>query len=401
MSKRTYSRRNMSMMPETQNDANRKRPKPNTHASTSISSQLSPTVNTKMPPKSSKHRGPVSIPADEMDLDDDSSQPNKLAGALNTMKNKSVMQPTNRSIYGSREGFDSYMQQHNSENKSTNGAANKSRLRKNSFDRMQDSTDDDRKQAGGGPSTIKSRNSQPIVTDDESLEVSQESAKVSKITYIPKTYKATKSVPPRRNVQGQRIAAESKEHELWNDNQENSRFLRLPKDVRNQIYDLAFGGDTIVINYTNYETVEDNEEVKIVPRFKYHCSVFDKLINPFRLGKLDFSRSVSRNFTQLAGVSRQIYHETKNFPYSFNQWAFESHFIMFNFLALEKRLSRAQRMQIRRILLPNQLPHENLLQHMPALEKVYVLQDIYSRGWYKVVGEGKNVKLVKDSSYRG
>lgn len=70
---------------------------------------------------------------------------------------------------------------------------------------------------------------------------------------------------------------------------------------------------------------------------------------------------------------------------------------MFNFLFMERRLSRQQLDAITKLVLPDALPQPNMLVYLRNLERVFIAfeQDDKAKGWYRVVREeGEEPKLV-------
>lgn len=180
-------------------------------------------------------------------------------------------------------------------------------------------------------------------------------------------------------------------------NQSKSPFLRLPKEVRTQIYEYTLGGNTIIIGYETYRTVENAPESdRVIPMFKYCCAVYSQRdVNPFQK-QLPFI-NVTYNFTPLNNICRQLYNETATLPYTLNTLAFSTHNTMFNFLFLEQRLSREQRDAIKSITLQDALPMSNLLTFMQNLQRVVLVDDLAgnAKGTYKVIRvKGKTPKLL-------
>jgi hypothetical protein len=235
-------------------------------------------------------------------------------------------------------------------------------------------------------------------------------------------------------------------NDRWTTNQKDSLFLRLPGEVRNTIYQYALGGKTINIQYETYRTTYKFDKVqKVTPVFKYHwyvtaceglqgdvlvrfatlvaiypkspaalfpkdrehtltlyraiCSTVyhKKPANPFS-GVSQPYKKVSTSFTPLNNICRQLYHETAALPYKLNMFGFDSHNIMFNFLVMEKRLSRQQLEAITQIVLPNEVPGSNMLGLLRSLEKVWCADDENgkAKGWHYVVRqEGEKPKLQR------
>jgi hypothetical protein len=180
----------------------------------------------------------------------------------------------------------------------------------------------------------------------------------------------------------------------WSTNQSNSPFLRLPAEIRNQIYEYALGFQTITIGYETYRS--SYEESK--PVFRYRSTVFNHITNPFKERQQSYVK-VSKGFTLLNNTCRQMYIETSVLPYKLSTIAFDSYNIMVNFLLHEQRLSRPQRHGFKQIVVRHDLPAANMLTYLPNLERVFLGgQQAHSKpsGWYMVVRpDGEKPKLVR------
>jgi hypothetical protein len=177
--------------------------------------------------------------------------------------------------------------------------------------------------------------------------------------------------------------------------------LQFPETVRSLIYTYVLGGRTINISYETYHTTVDPAKPKgaqkVVPVFKYQCTVLDGRRNPFTTVSQPWIRPLT-TFTLLNGVCRQMYQETATLPYQLNLIAFESHNIMFNFLFMEKRLRLQQLDAFTELILPETLPGSNALAGLRNVERVClaVAQEGKPRGWYRVVRtEGEEPRLTK------
>ncbi len=179
------------------------------------------------------------------------------------------------------------------------------------------------------------------------------------------------------------------------ENQKNSPLLRLPGEIRNRIYEYALGGNTIMIDFETYRTTYIKDEPsKVTPVFKYHCTVYNEYLDPFR-GKQPNRVNISSGFGLLTGVCRQMYLETDTLPFKHNLVCFGSHNIMFNMLFMEKRLSRRQLDAITEMILPDALPQPNMLASLRNLKSVLLARIVPSSkppgyyflgnaGWYRV-----------------
>jgi hypothetical protein len=174
--------------------------------------------------------------------------------------------------------------------------------------------------------------------------------------------------------------------------------LRLPGEIRNAIYEYALGGKTIHIDYETYRTTKSNKIHEVTPVFKYYCTVYDKKpTNPFNAASQPYRKSTT-SFTPLNNVCRQLYQETAVLPYKLNMICFGSHNIMFNFLFMEKRLSRQQLDAFTQLMVPDELPGSNMLGLLRNLGKMYLAVDQTgkAKGWFVVVRqEGEKPKLQR------
>jgi hypothetical protein len=162
--------------------------------------------------------------------------------------------------------------------------------------------------------------------------------------------------------------------------------LRLPAEIRNRIYEYALGSQTIKIGYKTFEEEQ--------PVFKYHSTVFSRMTNPFEEKQQPYVK-VSKRFTLLNNVCRQLYLETAVLPYKLSTIAFDSTNIMVNFLLHEQRLSRSQRHGFKHLIVRNDLPGANMLTYLPNLEKVYLGGQ---QAWYNVVRrDGEKPELQRKS----
>ncbi|KAF2271017.1 hypothetical protein CC78DRAFT_588859 [Lojkania enalia] len=231
--------------------------------------------------------------------------------------------------------------------------------------------------------------------------------KASKIQYMPKEYTATTVLTPPNNVLGNWIPLDSELTRLWKDNQTTSPFLKLPAEVRNRIYEYLYGGKTIAVGFDTYKTIgyefDGTTAISTIPVFTYYRMVFNRRCNPLdpasypHLPHCDFDI-----FIVLSLVCRQLYHETVILPYKLNRWVFDCHNTMFNFLFMERKLCRQYRKAVAEIVVREELPGDNLVQILPGLKKVLLVQgrsrfnDGYRKpGWYRVQeGAWGNRKLV-------
>ncbi|KAI8937722.1 hypothetical protein NX059_005422 [Plenodomus lindquistii] len=249
----------------------------------------------------------------------------------------------------------------------------------------------------------KARHTQQETREVEHLADSAQSNDMfqPKQPYVPKIYKAEKIPAPRRNIIGHRLPKLLQESALWHANQSDSPLLQLPAEVRNTIFKYVLGGNTINIDYETYRNTSDYKQpTTSVPIFKYHCTVYDRPANPFKI-KPSSNEIITRGYFLLNNICRQLYVETATLPYSLNMIAFSSSSVMFNFLYHEQRLSRQQRDAITRLVLPDGILQQNMLSDLGGLLEFFLGRkvDDDAKGWYTVVRrEGCRPKLVPSSS---
>ncbi|KAH8723969.1 hypothetical protein GQ44DRAFT_709430 [Phaeosphaeriaceae sp. PMI808] len=218
-----------------------------------------------------------------------------------------------------------------------------------------------------------------------------------------KDYEVEKTPPPHLSFLGDRMSVKPREAQLWSLNQTNSPFLRLPREIRDQIYEYALGGQTIRIGYVTYRSIARPNRVKqMVPVFRYRCTVFSGLVNPF-MDHLPARIKTSRGFTLLSNICRQLYIETAPLPFQLNYIAFTSHNIMVNFF-MEQHISDEQLNAITVLILPNEVPGPNVLNLLPNLQKVFLAvdQELNNKGWFKVIRrDQEGPKLNPMFTYQG
>jgi hypothetical protein len=163
------------------------------------------------------------------------------------------------------------------------------------------------------------------------------------------------------------------------------------------------GGNTIKIGYDTFRSGYKHDKLNgSVPTFKYYCTVFNQLVNPYK-ERQQPDVGIFIEFAMVNNVCRQLYLETAALPFALNRIAFETYSVMFNLIGHEQRLSRQQRHALKTLMLGDDLPGANILTLLPNLEKVYLagIDQVQQRiqggrltGWYVVVRqEGKEPGL--------
>jgi hypothetical protein len=222
--------------------------------------------------------------------------------------------------------------------------------------------------------------------------------------YVQKQHIAPPTSAPIKDICQRRIRSDSREAKLWSQNQSHSPLLRLPWELRNRIYDLVLGGKTICIEFKTWRKVEKNRHTELVPHFEYYYKIMNARTNPwapYLTNPIQQSEGLSGIFTLLNGVCRQFYQETAVLPYKLNRWAFVNHLTMWNFLVVDRRLTRAQREAIEELIVSDHLPQQNLLDLLTGLKKAFLAcplrdDDRGIKGWHSVEESRKGRKLVKD-----
>ncbi|KAF2467361.1 uncharacterized protein BDR25DRAFT_317103 [Lindgomyces ingoldianus] len=123
---------------------------------------------------------------------------------------------------------------------------------------------------------------------------------------------------PDDHILSKTIPDDSTQALLWARNKRESPFLRLPAEIRMEIYDLIFSGNTIKISRPRYK---DGFKTTV---WKLSNDPFKTIRSPKNL--------VKQRITLLNGVCRQLYKETAVLPYKMNVWAFDDSTILREFL---------------------------------------------------------------------
>lgn len=167
----------------------------------------------------------------------------------------------------------------------------------------------------------------------------------------------------------------------------SSPLLRLPYELRLQIYELVLGDRQIHVRFVPWqykgrfkrsskvdgETVKGHFRYEVLP--KRHDpwapgveQMWDPLVKPKR--QLDVpSNGQSRRaqichgftgtrLTLLSGVCRQLYHETALLPQKLNTWSFETLHLMERYILKENRMSLHQRRALHTLYCRERLPKD-------------------------------------------
>ncbi|KAK1758920.1 hypothetical protein QBC47DRAFT_370755 [Echria macrotheca] len=151
---------------------------------------------------------------------------------------------------------------------------------------------------------------------------------------------------------------DTREGELWIKNRQESPLLRLPGEIRNQIYSLVLSVGHINVRFKKWEYYQRSRNGKEfytpVNPGGFYCRVLDERQDPwFALGE---PSNIQRGMTLLSGVCRQLYQETAVLPFALNIWSFESHAVMERLVIKEDRFSKAQCRAVRAMYAETLLP---------------------------------------------
>ncbi|KAK6213226.1 hypothetical protein QIS74_09228 [Colletotrichum tabaci] len=125
----------------------------------------------------------------------------------------------------------------------------------------------------------------------------------------------------------------SRESALWDLNRARSPLLRLPPEIREQIYRLLLAARRIHVRHD--------------PRTStFHCVALRPAANPWDHGP---RHMLSRGLTLLVRVCRQLYHETELLPYRECAWSWQTPGLMERYLLTERRMGLAQRRAVREV----------------------------------------------------
>ncbi|KAF2823598.1 hypothetical protein CC86DRAFT_356348 [Ophiobolus disseminans] len=358
-----------------------------------------------------RYKGPISFGDDDsMDIDSVPNERKRLSVLDKFANGKGKSQPINRNqpnIYGSREDFQSTMNNPNRPKKTNAGSTSRYLPTPPSDVERQQLGSSNKFSVGmnGHGSSVTTKPSKSTPTPTKASRPFEDIVNYDepKQLYVPRQYKADKSPAPRRDICGNRLTGKSEQAELWSTNQTHSSFLRLPSEVRTRIHDYIYREKTILIGYETFRKIVPRNKPDEMKRvFKYHCTVYNILRNPFT----DFlppGIEISTGFTLLSNICRQLYLETVTLPFTANFVAFESHNIMVNFILHEQRLSSQQRHTISRLILPDNVPGGNMLTYLPNIERAFLARSQLDkpRGWYDVIRkDGEKPQLMNPHGSR-
>lgn len=156
-------------------------------------------------------------------------------------------------------------------------------------------------------------------------------------------------------------------------NQQVSPLLRLPSELRNQIYELVLDVGQINVCFKKWEhrarTRSNGQRYYETIVGGFCCRILGRDQNPWREVKQAPRTTAGpslppppppppprRGLKLLSPVCRQLYHETALLPFRLNAWSFESLHVMDRFVMKEKRLALPHRRAIRLLYSQTVLP---------------------------------------------
>ncbi|ROW05803.1 hypothetical protein VMCG_05209 [Cytospora schulzeri] len=146
-----------------------------------------------------------------------------------------------------------------------------------------------------------------------------------------------------------------------------SPLLRIPIELRLQIYELVLGNRQIHVFYVPWQhkrRTKDGQAYIETTKGGFRYEVLQKRQDPWELDPKHlrgsaavppFASSGSR-ITLLSGVCRQLYHETSILPQQMNTWSFENLHVMERYILRENRMPLMQRRAIHTLYCKEKLP---------------------------------------------
>lgn len=152
-------------------------------------------------------------------------------------------------------------------------------------------------------------------------------------------------------------------------NRLTSPLLRLPFELRLQIYELVLGDRQIHIFFVPWQHKQRTKNGQaytetIKGGFRYE--VLEKRQDPWKVDRRNLRKlapsdygspgSPGAQITLLSGVCRQLYHETALLPQQMNTWSFETLHVMERYILKENRMPLMQRRAVQTLYCKEKLP---------------------------------------------
>lgn len=170
-----------------------------------------------------------------------------------------------------------------------------------------------------------------------------------------------------RNGLHHRFPAEGSPEARWYDvNRQVSPLLRIPIELRLQIYELVLGNRQIHVFYVPWQhkrRIKNGQVYTETIRGGFRYQVLQKKQDPWELDPRQLRdstavplASLGSRITLLSGVCRQLYHETALLPQQMNTWSFENLHVMERYILRENRMPLLQRRAIQTLYCKEKLP---------------------------------------------
>ncbi|KKY31089.1 hypothetical protein UCDDA912_g08967 [Diaporthe ampelina] len=145
-----------------------------------------------------------------------------------------------------------------------------------------------------------------------------------------------------------------------------SPLLRLPFELRLQIYQLVLGDRQIHIFFVPWQhkqRIKNGQTYMETIKGGFRYEVLEKRQDPWKVDRRDLrklpsdsSDSPDAQITLLSGVCRQLYHETALLPQQMNTWSFETMHVMERYILKENRMPLMQRRAVQTLYCKDRLP---------------------------------------------
>lgn len=142
--------------------------------------------------------------------------------------------------------------------------------------------------------------------------------------------------------------------------------LRIPSELRLQIYELVLGNRQIHVFFVPWQhkrRIKDGQTYTETIKGGFRYEVLKKKQDPWdrdpkKLRKSAASPldSLGSTITLLSGVCRQLYHETSLLPQQMNTWSFENLHVMERYILRENRMPLLQRRAVQTLYCKEKLP---------------------------------------------
>lgn len=149
-------------------------------------------------------------------------------------------------------------------------------------------------------------------------------------------------------------------------NRRVSPLLRVPIEIRLQIYELVLGDRQIHVFYVPWQhkrRIKNGQPYTETIRGGFRYEVLEKRQDPWELGPKQGRKSATvpltsreTKVTLLSGVCRQLYHEASLLPQQLNTWSFENLHVMERYILRENRMPLLQRRAIHTLYCKEKLP---------------------------------------------